>query len=113
MSFAGAMSTFDIVSTFVPVICFTVGSTLVALLSTNEILRNLITFNNSLETSREMSQKTRKLLCSIVQDFSETKQFSENYLGFDYRNSIVIWYTHLFVLLSGLLLISTKSQYSI
>lgn len=76
VSIGVAVSMFVILSVFVPLLCFTIGSTLTAIFLTDDIVNNLIIFNNFTKKSTEHLEETKQHLCNIIQDFSQTKQFS-------------------------------------
>lgn len=70
------ISVFDVVSVFVPLLCFAVSSILTAMFLTDDIVNNLTIFNNFTKKSTEHLEETKQQLCNIIQDFSQTKQFS-------------------------------------
>lgn len=74
-----ALTTFQSVSVIVPIVCFTVGSAMLAS-NLNETVRNdVITFNGFVNESTKVFDEPKKLLCNIIQDFSQGKQFSINH----------------------------------
>lgn len=76
-----AIATFQNVSVIVPIVCFTVGSAMLASDLNQVVVNNLIIFNDLAKNSTKNFDESKKLLCSIIQDFSQGKQFSRNCFG--------------------------------